>query len=138
MPYKGGGNSQQQDFETWGKDWATRDGCTPAATESQYKSTVEELKYNGCKAEVVLYRVHKNGHTWPGHPLSLDHDTMVDFFSGKTTGKPYPLMVALKLTPEDFADTITLANMDIDASDLILQFFKQHSLSTTPESARAR
>jgi polyhydroxybutyrate depolymerase len=132
LPYKGGGVSRQQDFETWGNDWATRDGCTPTPTEHQYKPTVEALTYNGCKENVVLYRVHKNGHTWPGHPLKLDRDTMVDYFSGKTTGKPFPLMVVLKLTPEEFADTITLANSDIDASEMILQFFEQHSLSTAP------
>lgn len=132
LPYKGGGNSRQQHFETWGKDWATRNGCTADVTESQYKPTVEEIEYNGCKAEVVLYRVHKNGHTWPGYSLGLDRDAMVDYFSGKTTGTPYPLMVALDLTPEDFADTITLVNKDIDASEMILAFFKQHSLATTP------
>ena len=122
---------RQRDFEAWGKDWATRNGCTPPATESQYKPTVEELEYNDCDAEVVLYRVHRNGHTWPGHPLGLDRDAMVDYFSGKTTGTPYPLMVALDLTPEDFADTITLANTEIDASEMILAFFKEHSLPTS-------
>jgi hypothetical protein len=28
----------------------------------------------------------------------------------------------------DFADTISLANIDVDASDMILAFFKQHAL----------
>ena len=38
-------------------------------------------------------------------------------------------MVAAGLTPESFADTISLANSDIDASALILAFFRQHTLA---------
>ena len=52
---------------------------------------------------------------------------MVDFFSGKTTGQPYPLMTLLRLTPEQFADSITLANQDIDASAMIWDFFSHHT-----------
>jgi poly(3-hydroxybutyrate) depolymerase len=129
LPYQGGGKSSQIPFETWGADWAKRNGCAGKPKETQYKATVEQLKYAGCKAPVVLYRVHKNGHTWPGHPLGLDRATMIDYFSGKTTGKPFPLMVTLGLTPEQFADTILLSNQDIDASSMILAFFKQHSLN---------
>ena len=73
--------------------------------------------------------MHHNGHTWPGHPLGLDHKALVDYFSGKSSGKPYPLMVALGLTPEDFADTISLANKEIDASAMILAFFRRHTLT---------
>jgi polyhydroxybutyrate depolymerase len=129
LPYKGGGRSSQEPFEAWGADWAKRDGCAVGPTETPYKPTVEQLSFSGCKAQVVLYRVHHNGHTWPGHPLGLDRGTLVDYFSGKTTGKPFPLMVALGLSPQDFADTISLANMDIDASDMILSFFQRHTLS---------
>jgi polyhydroxybutyrate depolymerase len=128
LPYDGGGKSSQIAFETWGADWAKRDGCKGKPNEKQYEPTVEELKYPGCRAPVDLYRVHQNGHTWPGHPLGLDRATMIDYFSGKTTGKPFPLMVTLGLTPEEFADTILLSNQDIDASAMILAFFKQHPL----------
>lgn len=130
LPYKGGGRSDQTPFESWGASWAKRDGCVSAPTETQYKATVEQLSYSGCKAPVVLYRVHHNGHTWPGHPLGLDRRALVDYFAGKSTGKPYPLMVALGLTPQQFADTISLANTDIDASNMILAFFAQHRLVT--------
>lgn len=129
LPYDGGGRSNQVPFEEWGDEWAERNGCTGAPKETQYEPTVEELAYAGCKEPVDLYRVHENGHTWPGHPLGLDRQTMIDFFSGKTTGQPFPLMVALDLTPEQFADTILLANEDIDASDMILDFFDQHTLA---------
>jgi polyhydroxybutyrate depolymerase len=129
LPYAGGGNSSQLPFESWGDDWAERNGCAGKPSEKQYRATVEELSYADCKAPVVLYRVHENGHTWPGRPLGLDRDALVDFFSGKESGTPYPLMVALGLTPEEFADTISLANADIDASDMILKFFEQHQLS---------
>src|SRR3954454_19147172 len=123
LPYDGSGRSQQRPFEEWGADWAERNGCTGKPTVAQYKPTVERLDYQGCKAPVVLYRVHHNGHTWPGHPLNLNRAAMIDLFSGKTTGKPFPLMVALGLQPAEFADTISLANTDIDASNMILAFF---------------
>ena len=134
LPYAGGGRSSQVPFEEWGADWAKRNGCKGQPKEQQFEPTVEELAYAGCSEPVDLYRVHENGHTWPGHPLGLDRDTMVDYFSGKTTGTPYPLMVALELTPEAFADTITLANEDIDASAMILEFFDQHTLADASTS----
>ena len=81
----------------------------------------------------MLYRVHRNGHTWPGHPLGLDRNAMVDFFSGKTTGQPYPLMTLLDLTPEQFADSITLANQDIDATAMIWDFFSHHTRAVDAE-----
>jgi len=130
LPYDGAERSGQRDFEAWGADWAKRDGCAPEPTTTQFKSSVEELAYASCKEPVVLYRVHHNGHTWPGHPLGLDRGALIDYFSGKTTGKPYPLMVALGLTPTQFADTISLANTDINASSMILAFFEQHTLDT--------
>src|SRR6202030_254096 len=107
LPYKGGGKSGQRPFETWGADWAKRNGCKPGPAVTQYKPTVEQLAYSGCKAPVILYRVHHNGHTWPGHPLKLNRQALIDYFSGKSTGKPYPLMVALRLTPAAVADTIS-------------------------------
>ena len=128
LPYDGGGKSSQVPFEDWGKSWAKRDGCASRPTEKEYEPTVEEIDYSRCAAPVVLYRVHQNGHTWPGHPLGLDRQTMIDYFSGKSTGTPYPLMVSLGLTPEVFADTILLSNQDIDASDMILRFFARHQL----------
>ena len=129
LPYDGGGRSSQVPFEAWGSDWAKRNGCRGAAKERQYEPTVEELAYSGCEQPVDLYRVHENGHTWPGHPLGMDRAVLVDYFSGKTTGQPFPLMVTLGLTPEAFADTISLANQDIDASGMILAFFEQHALA---------
>jgi polyhydroxybutyrate depolymerase len=123
LPYAGGGKSKQLPFEEWGADWARRNGCTGKPTVTQYKPTVEQLAYQGCRAPVILYRVHHNGHTWPGHPLNLNRAALINLFSGKATGKPYPLMVALGLKPAEFADTISLANTDIDASAMILAFF---------------
>ena len=123
LPYKGGGPSNQRPFEQWGADWAKRYDCAGTPTTTQYKPTVEQIKYSGCKAPLVLYRVHHNGHTWPGHPLGIDHQVLVNYFSGKTTGKPFALMVYLGLTPEEFADTISLANTQIDATTMILRFF---------------
>jgi polyhydroxybutyrate depolymerase len=138
LPYAGGGISQQVPFEKWGATTAARNGCRPRPTESHYRATVEALTWHGCKEPVVLHRVHHNGHTWPGHPLGLDRSALVDFFSGKTTGQPYPLMTLLGLTPEQFADTISLANEDIDASAMIWDFFTHHTLTERARTERAR
>ena len=54
---------------------------------------------------------------------------MIDFFSGKATGAPFPLMVVLGLTPEQFTDSISLANQDIDASAMIWEFLSEHTLN---------
>jgi len=129
LPYDGGGTSQQVPFEDWGATIAARNRCDAGATESQYRPTVEQLAYSGCDEPVVLYRVHGNGHTWPGHPLGLDRAGLIDFFSGKATGQPYPLMEFLRLTPEQFADSISLANQDLDASAMIWEFFSEHTLT---------
>ena len=136
LPYAGGGVSQQVAFETWGSTTAARNGCAPKPTESQHRATVEALTWHGCKEPVVLYRVHHNGHTWPGHPLGLDRNALIDVFSGKATGRPYPLMTVLRLTPEQFADTISLANQDIDASAMIWDFFSHHTraVNAAPQS----
>jgi polyhydroxybutyrate depolymerase len=131
LPYDGTGPSGQRAFEAWGADWAQRNGCAAKPTTTQIEPTVEELSYANCKEPVALYRLHHSGHTWPGHPLGLDRRALIDYFSGKTTGKPFPLMVALGLTPEQFADTISLANTDIDASSMILAFFRQHRLAAS-------
>ncbi len=131
LPYAGGGPSRQVAFETWGATTAARNGCTKKPTVAPYRKTVEALTWKGCKAPLLLYRVHHNGHTWPGHSLGLDRNTMVDFFSGKLTGKPFPLMTLLRLTPEQFADSITLANQDIDASAMIWDFFSHHTRAAT-------
>jgi polyhydroxybutyrate depolymerase len=128
LPYDGGGNAGQLAFEDWGATIAKRNGCATEPTETQYVPTVEQLEYQDCGEPVVLYRVHGNGHTWPGHPLGLPRDALIDLFSGKTTGKPFPLMVVLGLTPEQFADSIFLANQDIDASSMIWNFFSEHTL----------
>ena len=87
LPYEGGGNSGQVPFEAWGETTAERNGCAAEPTETQYVPTVEQIEYTKCDEPVVLYRVHGNGHTWPGHPLGLPREAMIDFFSGKATGR---------------------------------------------------
>jgi len=130
LPYNRSARSEQLPFELWGQRWAQRDGCVGSPTQTQYRATVEQLTYSGCKAPVIPCRVHHNGHTWPDHPLGLNHQILVHFFSRKTTGKPYPLMVALGLTPEAFADTISFANTDIDASTMIVSFLDKDPLQS--------
>jgi polyhydroxybutyrate depolymerase len=87
--------------------WTSNNGCGPDAAVSALPdastaddSTVERHTWAGCEggAEVVLYRLEGAGHTWPG-------------------GKQY-------LSPWLVGTT----NRDIDASKLMWDFFRKHSL----------
>lgn len=48
--------------------WARRNGCAAAAVESAVAADVTRLDYPGCaaNASVILYRIERGGHTWPG------------------------------------------------------------------------
>lgn len=55
--------------------------------------------------------------------MPYDKDLLVGMFSGGGTQPPNPLMVAIGASPEAMADNVLLTNSDIDATDLIWQFF---------------
>ena len=48
---------------------------------------------------------------------------------GQGHGPAVPVDGVLRLTPEQFADSISLANQDIDASAMIWDFFSEHTLN---------
>ena len=130
LPYDGGGTSAAGRRSRTGARPSPNATVRAGATESQYRPTVEQLAYTGCDEPVVLYRVHGNGHTWPGHPLGLDRDAVDRLLLGQGHGSAVPVDGrSSRLTPEQFADSISLANQDIDASAMIWEFFSEHTLT---------
>ena len=45
--------------------WAANDGCRGASV-ARRRATVTEVRYTGCAADVVFYRIEGGGHAWPG------------------------------------------------------------------------
>jgi polyhydroxybutyrate depolymerase len=100
-PYAGGG----PEYWSYGVEdavggWAARNGCTAAPRETRLSEGVVELRYETCRngAEVVLYRIHGGGHTWPGSSYPFPEERfgrtetgldatglMLEFFAGRTT-----------------------------------------------------
>jgi len=87
--------------------WAANNGCGQGAAEETLRektvadnSTVVRMTHTGCRAgaEVIFYRLDGAGHTWPG-------------------GKQY-------LSPWLVGTT----NRDIDASEVLWQFFAAHPM----------
>lgn len=118
MPYKGGdivgpfGNrklgkvlSASDTIEFWAK----HNGCSLSPIISQEPdiapddgTTIQKKEYENCKDgyEVILYTVEGGGHTWPG-----------------TSGRQYSEV------------TNGIKSEDIVATDIIWEFFKQHSIN---------
>jgi polyhydroxybutyrate depolymerase len=72
VPYNGGkitccGGQSLPGAPTAMADWEAHDGCSPAATDKQLSSQVDERTWSGCKGgDVVYYIIDGGGHTWPG------------------------------------------------------------------------
>ncbi len=81
--------------------WARNNGCDSEAFAENVTEDVTQFSYRSCTdgADVVLYRIEDGGHTWPGSP-----------------------------TAESRPARAGITNMDIDASQLIWEFFKAHPL----------
>jgi polyhydroxybutyrate depolymerase len=104
-PYAGGayppqigGGSAPSIAETVAR-WADVQGCNDTPETTEIDPDVEGASYTGCEdgGEVVLYTLSESGHGWPGSPNPL---------------------------PEEFSGPVSNT---IDASALILQFFKDHA-----------
>lgn len=72
-PYHGGTSWVARDhvfpsIPTFTANWARRNRCGAKPVESTVAADVSRLEYTGCAddAAVVLYTVHRGGHTWPG------------------------------------------------------------------------
>jgi polyhydroxybutyrate depolymerase len=93
---------------------AAINGCTGEPTVEAVGLTVERSSWNGCTAPVVLYTLDNHGHAWPGHPLPVSQDQLASYIPPNMSGA---------LTADEFAANMLLTNIDIDASDLIWEFF---------------
>lgn len=83
-------------------DWAEHNGCGAAISVKPISASVRREAYDGCgTADVVLYIIEGGGHTWPG---AADD-------AGGVGG-------------------IGFTTHDIDANDLIWQFFSAHRLGS--------
>lgn len=54
--------------EEWVESWAKRNGCMERLRDTVIAGDVSRVQYGDCggNADVVLYRVHGGGHSWPG------------------------------------------------------------------------
>ena len=93
---------------------AAINGCTGDPTVETVSPTAERSSWNGCTAPVVLYTLGNHGHAWPGHPLPVSQDQLASYIPPNMSGA---------LTADEFAANMLLTNIDIDASDLIWEFF---------------
>ena len=86
--------------------WAKRNGCSAATKESTIAADVTKVAHTcPAGADTVLYRVTDGGHTWPGSSFSQAVATVV----GHTT-------------------------MNINADEIMWDFFMKHPLTSTPST----
>ncbi len=102
---------------------AAQNGCAPEPRASEPAPSVELLRWSGCEATTELYLVSGNGHAWPGHPLPFDRELLSGLFAGGEGQPPNQLMEAIRLDPATMADNVLLTTTEIDATDLIWEFF---------------
>ncbi len=70
-PYAGSGfDVMEPPIEDWAAAWASRDGCLAAPVVSTPAETVTVRTWSTCQgnAEVLLYTLADEGHSWPGSP----------------------------------------------------------------------
>ena len=89
--------------------------CTEEPTVETVTPTIEQRSWNGCTAPVVLYTLDDHGHAWPGHPLPVSQADLASFID--------PAMLFPGETADELAANLLLTNNDIDASELIWEFF---------------
>lgn len=102
---------------------AERNGCSGGPKTADLAPTVHSLQWSGCTESTTLIELDDHGHAWPGPPMPFGKDMLLGLFAGSATQPPNPLMVAIGETPEAMADNVLLSNSDIDATDLIWEFF---------------
>ena len=118
VPYAGAPEIGSLPVEEALGEQAERNGCTEGRNEESAASTADTLTWEGCEAPTVLYRVQRHGHAWPGHPIPFPPDIIA-----ASVTPPNSVMVARGLTPAAMADNLLLTNTDIDATDIIWDFF---------------
>ena len=121
VPYAGAPEILSLPAEEALGEQAARNGCSEGPSEQSVASTADTSTWEGCEAPTVLYRVQSHGHAWPGHPIPFPPDVIAASLT-----PPNSVMVARGLTPEAMADNLLLTNTDIDATDIIWDFFSTH------------
>ncbi|MBD3648951.1 MAG: hypothetical protein HUJ31_16215 [Pseudomonadales bacterium] len=72
VPQQGGASGdpvsprQFPDIESWTRQWAARNQCESVPTRTQATEGVTEIRYTGCRNDVILYLLGGYGHGWPG------------------------------------------------------------------------
>ena len=96
---------------------AKRNGCTAGPQTAAHGSAAITLSWTGCAAPTVLYELKSHGHAWPGHVLPISEFTLESAIaSGSGT-------VGSGLTPKQMAENMLLTNTQVDASQVIRDFF---------------
>jgi poly(3-hydroxybutyrate) depolymerase len=120
-PYKGWPEKQVLPAEKLMNRQAKRNGCTGGPKIQRISANVQKLSWTGCKAPAVLYRLNNHGHAWPGVPVPFARSDVVAAFA--PGGALNPTAVAFGFTPEQLADNGMLTNTEINATDVMWQFF---------------
>jgi polyhydroxybutyrate depolymerase len=102
---------------------AQRNRCTGGPDSTPLSSRVRALTWTGCEAATTLVELDDHGHAWPGRPMPFSREVLVGLFAGNEGEPPNQLMVALGQRPDTMADNVLLTNEDVDATDLMWEFF---------------
>lgn len=117
-PYAGDPTNRIPSVEQMANDVAIRNGCAAIAPiVTTATPGVDRLTWEGCAASTELYRISPNGHAWPGgHVPPGTRDELAVLLTEMGA-------VPAALSPEQAADNIRLSHPDIDATEVMWEFF---------------
>lgn len=122
VPYEGAPERSIPPTDDLMAEQAQRNRCAEDPNTTQLTSTVESIEWDDCDADMVLYRLDDHGHSWPGNPLPFSRElvaaTLLD-----PDGTPNAVADSAGLTAEEMADNLLLTNTEIDATELMWEFF---------------
>lgn len=118
VPYAGAPEILALPVEESMSEQAARNRCTEGPDDEPATDSVDTLTWADCEVPTVLYRLQQHGHAWPGHPLPFPRETIM-----ASVTPPNSVMVARGLTPETMTDNLLLTNSDINATDIMWDFF---------------
>lgn len=104
-------------------DHARRNGCSGRVTTTELSPRVRSHSWSACEAPTTLVELDDHGHAWPGRPMPFDRAVLVALFAGSESSPRDPLMTAIGEQPETMADNVLLTNADVDATELMWEFF---------------
>jgi polyhydroxybutyrate depolymerase len=101
---------------------AQRNGCEASHEVRPVTPTVDALTWTDCDEPTVLYRLEGHGHAWPGNPLPFDAEVLEGFLK-TADGQPRSVVAGSGLTVEAFAANLLLTNTEVNATDVMWNFF---------------